>query len=49
MPADPSQRDDWYAQVDAGNSQYGAILIDANPPVGEVVDPLLTELHLPKR
>ena len=38
----------WHAQVDADNSQYGAILIDATPPVAEVVDRLLTELQQPK-
>ncbi|MDT5018177.1 MAG: hypothetical protein QOD39_4337 [Mycobacterium sp.] len=31
----------WHARVDADNSQYGAVLIDASPPVAEVVDRVL--------
>jgi ribose 1,5-bisphosphokinase PhnN len=38
----------WHANVDADNAQYGAILIDASPPVAEVVDHLLTKLGLLK-
>ncbi|GAA1650727.1 AAA family ATPase [Kribbella alba] len=36
----------WHANVDADNRRFGAILIDASPPVTEVVDHLLTELEL---
>ncbi|MDX6241828.1 MAG: hypothetical protein QOG10_6652 [Kribbellaceae bacterium] len=38
----------WHANVDADNLRFGALLIDASPPVAEVVDQLLTELDLPK-
>ncbi|MEU0093110.1 AAA family ATPase [Kribbella sp. NPDC006257] len=31
----------WHARVDADNSQYGAVLIDASPALAEVVDRVL--------
>jgi hypothetical protein len=36
---------DWHVRVDADNSQYGAVLIDASPTVAEVVDRLLAYVH----
>jgi hypothetical protein len=38
----------WHATVDADNQRYGAILVDAARPITEVVDDLLTRLHLPR-
>jgi hypothetical protein len=38
----------WHANVDADNSRFGAVLIDASGPVAEVVDELLTALDLPR-
>jgi hypothetical protein len=38
---------DWHAAVDADNLRFGAHLIDATPPVTEVVDHLLAALDLP--
>jgi hypothetical protein len=40
---------EWHANVDADNSRFGAVLIDASGPVEDVVDELLTALDLPKR
>jgi hypothetical protein len=38
---------DWHATVDIDNQRYGAILVNAARPITEVVDDLLTRLHLP--
>jgi hypothetical protein len=39
---------DWHATVDIDNQRYGAILVNAARPITEVVDDLLTRLHLPR-
>jgi len=37
----------WHATVDADNHRYGAILVNAARPTADIVDDLLTRLHLP--
>jgi broad-specificity NMP kinase len=36
----------WHAQVDADNSRYGALLVDANAPIPEVADRVLDVLDI---